>query len=248
MFFHLADKLYVVNEESAVPSIPDIKQVHLPDILNELNLFPSFSHFVKSLVDSIVEDRCITLIILPIVTFEDLLNIYCGRLSLGEEAFNIIQSYSSFCENYLEDFAKTISQPYHYNLSYRKDISEKLYFRELWPAELCINQLNEMWANDKYEYFRMYDFYLKIKEYQLAKIQSDTMFCKEITCDDQSIKDYYRDERFIEKVAQEIDTSFLKISIQEYVDSKPMFGYNRFNAWKYNWPLANYIRRIGYRL
>lgn len=248
MFFHLADKIYVVNSLSKPAQSPDINQYSY-DNLNEMSLYPTFSHYVKSLIDRYVHNRKVTILIVSEKDFETLMSVYCSRLSLGEDGFNYILSYNNFCENNIEDFCSTISIPSSFAPVFTKSKNEKIYYPWLFPAELCINQIDtDEWARDKYEYFRMYELYARIKDAQFDLVRNNVVIDFDIGHDDQKIKTLYTNKSFIQTVSQYVDTEFLRIALMEYIASNPTYGYNRFNAWKFNYYLADYVKRTGYRI
>lgn len=249
MFFHLADKIYIVNKRSQPEKTPDINQVAYTVFKESSVLYPTFSHYVKDIVAKYVKDRKVTLLIVPEDDFENLLSLYISRLSLGVSGFNAMICYSNYCEECVEDFCQTISNQSDFVPTFTQTKSETIRFPDIFPAELCINQIDDCdWARKKYEYFRMYELYAKIKDVQYYMLRHGIQFDFNIGNDDQKIKELYRNEDFLRNISRCIDISFIEQPLKSYVNSNPTFGYNRFNTWKFNWQLAKQLKACGYRI
>ena len=252
MFFHLADKLYVTNLLSMPTKESDgiTRIYYYADTFKEdLEIYPTFSHYVKAMIERYVKNREVTLLCTEEWILQELMSLWCGRLNLGKNGFQKLIEHANFCETYVEDAQSTIGYTFNSEiLHYQPKKREKIRFKKIWPAELCINQLNEDWVREKYEYFRMYDLYARIKENQYALYRNGTIKESPIKENDQSIKDLYNDVDFLKTISAEIDLSFLSMDIEDYVMKNPTFGYNRFNTWKFNWALAHYVRDTGYKI
>lgn len=252
MFFHLADKLYVVNLLSMPTKESDgIRHAYYNKhtFMEDLKVYPTFSHYVKAMVDQYVENRMVTLLCVEEWILQDLMRLWCGRLGLGEKGFQKLVEHANFCESYIEDVQTTVSFTFDPRPPrYAPEKKEKIRFKEMWPAELCINQLDEDWAREKYEYFRMYDLYARIKENQYELYRKGIVKESPIKENDQAIKELYHDADFLKVVGKEIDLSFLDMDIKDYVMSNQTLGYNRFNTWKFNWALAHHVQETGYKL
>lgn len=250
MFFHLADKIYIVNYSSKPEKAPDIHQVNYNSYSNDIQLYPTYSIYVKKIINKYVQNRMITLLIVPDEDFKTMLLDYCGFLKLSQKAFEAIISHSLFCETYIEDVDKIISKPSNIRIDwipYKQ--RSKIHNPEIFPAELCINQIDECsWALKKYEYFRMYELYSKIKDMQFNQYLNGNIKKSLIKNNDQKIKKLYKNKNFLSNISRDIDVSFLNISIKEYIASRPTLGYNRFNIWKFNWILVNVIQQEGYKI
>lgn len=248
MFFHLADKIYIVNQSSRAESMPDFLQASYVEYKVEKPLFPTFAHHVKDLLERFVQDRKVTLLIVPDDDFNIILNDWCHYLKLGEEGFNAVIRHSNFCEKYIEDVEKDISRPSDIKVKWEPGGNNtKVRCRKLFPAELCINLIEkEEWAAEKYEYFRMYDLYARIKDKQFELYLRGVTDEYTIGNDDQKIKRLYHDKKFIQQISELVDTDFLRLPLTEYIASRPTLGYNRFNIWKFNWLLADYAKESGY--
>lgn len=249
MFFHLIDKLYIVNESSRPQKTSGILLSEYDSYAEDREVYPFIERLYISLSEGRVRNRMVTILIVPDGDFGAMLLDYCHVLGFGKEEFLLMKEHSDFCERYIEDTEKDVSVPSGVDVEWKEGGRNRVRHPEIFPAEFCINCLDKEWARKKYEYFRMYDLYARIKECQYEDLRlGKKASLQMIENNDQAIKRLYHDTLFLKAARERIDTSFLDISLEKYIETSPSLGYNRCNAWKYNFRLARHLKGTGYRI
>lgn len=262
MFLHLFRKIYFVDENNKPLLYPDIKQ-HKLDYENVRKEYPFLKQFYQDLMFQYkpdkTEDPLIHVFIIPENNWEKAIQDYCNYLGLSYDEYLLLCRHSTFCTRYVDNCGEVMSldrefpviQKNNYKFKNKQIRSDFQYF----PAEYAINCLDKEWARNKYEYFRTYELYNEIKKLQVQYYNNNIVMPEilQFFCDnDQTakalIKNSYFKKEVLNFLVDKIDITEYLLPIQEYVRRIPNLGYDRFTAFKFNWPLAKHFIKTGYRI
>ena len=262
MFLHLFRKVYFVDEDNRPLLYPDIKQ-HELDYSSFRKGYPFLKQFYHDIMFQYKpdgkEDPLVHIFIISKQDWKQAIQDYCNYLGLSYEEYLLLCRHSTFCTEYVDNCGEIISLNHEFPIILKEDYkfkkkqikSDFQYF----PAEYAINCLDKEWARNKYEYFRTYEIYNEIKKLQV-QYYNDNMPMPSILhffCDnDQTAKALIKNPCFKKEVLNflesKIDITEYLLPIQEYVNKIPSLGYDRFTAFKFNWPLAKHFMKTGYRI
>lgn len=262
MFINLFKKVYLVDENNIPVKTPDISWRYLGNYREAKSEHATLLTFYRELMTNRLPDgRTDSNMILLIVKNEDVnpfMQDYCNYLGLDYEAYSLLIQHSKFCTTYVDNCNEIMSRDGDFPIIDHKDfIYRPAKIRrdfECFPAEYAINCMDQSWARKKYNYFRMYDIYNAIKNYQVRAynegLEMPELF-KKFHTSDQSAK-ILGNIQVEEDVKREfirlgLDTS-LFTDVAKYMELNTNFGYAWHTIFKYNKPLVNYLKNVGYRI
>lgn len=257
MFLNITNKIYFINKSANPNAMNGISIVDYNNYIDEKLENPTLEILYKSLYKKYVKNKSYTLLVMSDDIWKTAFEDFISYMNLDEKAISLILEHSQLsskiwdnCDEILGSDKNKIIKNINYVNIYKKKIDLSIF-----PAEYAINHINEEWAKNKYEFFRMYEFYDVIKRYQFdlyRKGFTDDYLNELFKYGDQCIKNIWNNKelktKIINKYKNKINIGFLEMPIEEYVISNSTFGYNQYNAWKYNWKLAKYLRKINYKI
>lgn len=264
MFFHAFRKVFFVNKSSAPLLYPDIVQ-HQLNNYHDIKMYDPFLHntyhdLMFQYKPDHTENPLIHIFLVNDEEWDNVIQDYVNYLGLDYEAYLRICKHSDFCTNYIDNCCETISLIGQSKIipieNFKVRNKKKVYNYQHFPAEYAINCLDQLWAQNKYEYFRTYDIYNQLKRWQTIYYKAEVQLPKILTRfaeNDQAAKSIFRSKELKDDVLtflseHGVDTDKYRVPIQEYVNMEPDLGYDRFTFYKFNWPLARYLKQIGYKI
>lgn len=276
MFIHLFDKIYAVTEKH--PPKRWETGTYFINFRGFTLYYKSFKDFKESFVttekffswmmDTLKNPNGgLTFVIMDDETLSEFMTVYCDYLGISPEMYRNMVYYNGLCMIFMEN-GDTISstKPAEVEAGYREVFC---YFKpeeginpkittgfEHYPAELCVNCLDQKWARKKFEWFRIYDLYNLVKKVQQRKIRTGYLYGqimeKEYE-DDRCAKAWLDKEKYDEvvdilKSEEGCDTALFEMPLEDYVTSWPEFGYNQYHYFKFNYYLARQVLKEGYRI
>ena len=263
MFFHAFRKVFFVNESCKPLPYPDIVQHTIKNYKEIHDTDPFLHNFYHQTMFQYksdgTENPLMHIFLVKNKEWNQLISDYCYYLGLDYQAYLKIVQHSSFCTKYIDNCSETISTISQTIVIPEKDFKINTHKRVVdyihFPAEYAINCLDQEWAQKKYEYFRIYDLYNHIKNLQIQCRKEEKPIPALLTLfqeNDQAAKKLLKDSTLKEKIlkffSNYIDISPYSIPIQDYVEQEPNLGYDRFTFYKFNWPLARYLKKIQYKI
>ena len=264
MFFHAFRKVFFVNKSSKPLVYPDVVQ-HVLEHYKEIKAYDPLLHntyhdIMFQYNPDHTENPLIHIFLVDDSEWNDVIQDYSNYLGLDYEAYLRICRHSDFCSNYVDNCCETICtvnkcaliSPDDFKIKTKKRVRDYQYF----PAEYAINCLDQEWAQKKYEYFRTYDIYNQLKHWQTVYYKAELPLPKLLEYfieNDQAAKAILKSSELRKDVLDfllkhGVDIDKYRVPIQEYVDLEPSLGYDRFTFYKFNWPLARYLKKIGYKI
>lgn len=264
MFFHAFRKVFFVNKSSRPLVYPDIVQHTLNNYKEIKSCDPLLHNTYRDIMFQYnldhTENPLIHIFLVDDSEWNNVIQDYINYLGLDYEAYLRICKHSDFCSSYIDNCCETISAigecktiPFKdFKIKIKKNVHNYQYF----PAEYAINCLDQEWAQIKYEYFRTYDIYNQLKHWQTVYYKAELplpQLLRYFLENDQAAKAISRSSDLRKDVLDflfehGVDTNKYRAPIQEYVNMEPDLGYDRFTFYKFNWPLARYLKKIGYKI
>lgn len=263
VFINLFKKIYLVDEANIPNRAPDIDWRYLNNYRELKKEHATLRTLYRELMTNILPDGTTnSAMILLIVKQADInmfIQDYCNYLGLDYEAYSLLIKHSKFCTKFIDNCNEVISRNGSFPVISKKDYVYKpqriVYDLEFFPAEYAINCINKSLGQNKYNYFRIYDIYNMIKEYQIKAYRIGLPvpeIFERFNTSDQSAK-IMGNIQIEEKVKQEfiklgLDTSLFTRDVSEYIKLNTYFGYNKYTIFKFNLQLARYLKKVGYRI
>lgn len=262
MFVHICNKVYFVNKSSE-PKIKFQEYItfdYIENYINFKNNFPILEIMYNQLSDQGKlknKHNGIHVYILSDEDFIKAINDYCSFLNLDYNAIEKIIDHSKMCELYMENCndISIYNSKFSINNFTIKKYSHIIRYPEIFPAEFFINCINSSIGMNKFTRFRIYELYNLIKNIQYSYIRNNEKIPKELEIfignDDNALL-LYNNTIFnsviktLDKIG--INTKKFTVSLEEYINLDPNFGYNQYHIYKYNFALAKYLKDIKYKI
>lgn len=247
MFFNLANKVYITAKEVHRKYYNVVDNINLDEYLNLETYLCSFGNKAIQIV-------------VPYNEMNVFINRYFCSLGLSYEQYSISYDFNKNCIKYMDEFRLC------YGTTPKIDRSQWIYYDKIkvrdpkiFPAEFCINHLEEDWALHKYLYFMCYSIYNAIKELQLYYIQKGqkvpSILWDYATGNDQSAKRLFDKEERL-KVCKFL-LPLIKIDgihsvqdctdIHSYIKNSKDFGFIDTLRFKFNPILMKNIKNNGFK-
>lgn len=255
MFLQLFKKFYAIDENNIPLAYPDVTITKIDEYNSS---YPFMERFIRDIIDMQWKTKreypLIHLLVFRENNFLLFIRDYCHYLGVTYKEYMLMVQHSNFCANYIDNFHEIICDN-----RYKTPIMSKEFFGtskkairhgyELFPAEFAINCLDKEWARKKYRYFQVYELYNKIKEYQFECLRTGNEIPKllqKFNDNDQTAKLMMQDNELRTSVEEILGIK--RLTVEDYVNSNPTLGYDRFSGYKYNWLLAKSFKKRGYRI
>lgn len=183
----------------------------------------------------------------------DIIQDYCNYLGLTYDEYLILQKHSDFYLKYI------------LGINIKNDIIKRENFKftdkkikknfEVFPAEYAINCLDQPWAQNKYEHFRICEILEEVRNVQIdfhkhdkkiPDIFSDLIYIS--INSEEKLKDKNVQQQVLNTLSLIKNVDRLYLPIDEYIKTYPSFGYYGQLCHKFNWPLARHFLETGYRI
>ena len=264
MFVHMFNNVYFVNKSSdPEKKIYGYITFDTIDDYNELkkdyraleNMYNSLS--VKARISN--RHNGVHIFLLSDNDFIKAISDYCSLLKLDHGAINKMIEHSDNCELYMES-CDDISK-YNKNVLFHegnfsiRDSDIQLRSLDIYPPELFINCLDNSTAIKKFTKLRLAELYELVKNLQYKCLRENLEFFEELRLfvyNTESMLLLYNPDIFENMINLlnnlGMDTTKFTCPLEEYFDMDPTFGYNQYNIFKYNYPLAKYLKKTGYKI
>lgn len=259
----LFKKIYLVDQDNEPEHSLDIDRRYLGDYQTLKKEHPTLSTFYKDLMTNNLPDgRSNSNVILLIVRREDVnhfMQDYCNYLGLDYNAYKLIMKHSKFCTKYIDNLGDVISLDKEFSIIneddyiYKPKGIKKDY--EYFPAEYAINCIDQDWARKKFNHLRLWDLYMLIKEWQVIWYRCGFEvpdIINRFHMNHTSFKLLFDAEFEYEVLGSLFKMGLYEgcfsSDISDYLSTNPDFGYDKHTAFKYNKPLANYFKKVGYKI
>jgi len=275
MYIHLFKKIYAVTEKyppkrwETGTRIINFRGFILCQSFTDLReSFPTTGKFFSWMMKTLKNPNGgLTFVIMDDQTLSEFMSVYCDYLGISPEMYRSMVYYNRMCLIFMENGdAISSREPGDVGDEYREIFC---YFKpeegtvpkitadfDSYPAELCVNCLDQEWARKKFEWFRIYDLYNLVKKVQHKKVRTGNLY-GQITDrayeNDQSAKEWLDKEKYDEVVdilknEEDCDVTLFEMPLEDYVMSWPEFGYNQYHYFKFNYYLARQVVKEGYRI
>lgn len=267
MFINIFKKTYLVNKTEVAINTTDLFIQEIKDYKNLKSEFPTLIKLYLDIYNSynkINDDR---ILIINDNEFLSFINDWSNLLNLNSFSINLIINHSLFHTQYNDECQRLISNydTFSKNFNIESIILDKPFcnknkinkYLDFFPIEYLINYINEDWCIKKFEYFRIKELYLKIRELQLSLYNMNTndIYLNKIfnnSSDNIIIDSISNNKKILQEIKSHIlnkhyfDIKFLNLPILDYI-LKPNYSYNFGMSWKFNFKLLHYLYNINYK-
>lgn len=259
MFMPLVNKIYMVNESSKGIWGRDMRYCKLEDYRKELSGFPTFESFCLWLTTLKEERGGHTILLVKDGDFNRIAIDYLAALGLGYDEYILIRNHSDFCTQYCDNcnelfsrFDDTVPMPTKEDFAVKVRHIRKHF--EIFPAEFAVGCLDKEWARKKFIHFRAVALFDTIRELQIKEYQSTgrlTLF-PEVSSSHSNARLLRQPDAYLDAVQRLEETgedaAQFRLSLEDWVNTTFNMGYNRYGSFKFNSPLMEHLKKVGYRI